>query len=135
MNIEHLLKEISEISDLCYQDGGVYYTYEYFHRCAHVNSNKDLIDSHRRLENIDFSTKDVEYIEAFIKFSLGEHHPDKVSNKAPKYLSQLIVMLNEYDRAKVTNYYVDDHNCSASISIEAVTNNNGHKWVLKWSID
>ena len=135
MNIELLLIEISEVSDLCYQEGGVYYTYQYFHRCAHANSNTDLVELYQKLENRDFSGKESKDIEAFVRFSLCEHHSDSVSNKAPEYSSKLIALLNEFDRVKVTNYYVDDHDCKASISIEAVTNNNGHKWVLNWSID
>ncbi len=133
MNIENILKEISEISDRCYQEGGVYYTYTYYHRCAHINSDKDLIEWGKSLKNRNLSDEEVKKIEVFIKCAIGEHHPDKMSDNTPQYLSEFVRLFNEFDRVKLTDYEEDD--LSNSIYVEAVSGNNGHKWALHWSID
>jgi hypothetical protein len=132
MTIENLLKEISEESDLGYENGGIYYTYSYYHRCAHVNSSRSLLDlsGNRKL-----SYGEVEKIGFFIKCAIGEHHSDAQSNNAPQYISQLLDMLDEFDRVKITHYDQNDHQCFVSICIESICGNNGHKWILNWSID
>ncbi len=125
MKTEEILNEISRISDLCFAEGGMYYTYTHFHRCAHINI--------KEFEYRNLSDEEVRRVENFVLSAVAENHSDKITDYAPKYSSELVEALNRFDKVRVSSFQQDD--LAASIKIEAISENNGYLWALNWSID
>ena len=133
MSLNDIFNQISEISNHDRVNGGFYYVYTYFHQCARFKSNTILVESSKELNSKELSKAEIGKIEYLIKCGLWENHDDKITNDTSEYTARVVEELNAYEKVCVVEFEGDF--TSASITIEAVSGNDGYKWEIDWILD
>jgi hypothetical protein len=135
-SIQGVLNEICELSNVRYSQGGLIYTYSYFHNTANSNLDKSLVNE-INLTARDLDVNEVTLLSTLIEKAINDHSVEEISAKAKAYSLALVGVLNDSlsgNFTKVISNESDDS--SQSIVIESIDCCNiGHKLTFFWSLD
>lgn len=126
-NTRDYLNDLAAVSDALYQEGGVYYKYDYGHRIAHIE-----------LDRVNGKVQEnyIQTIELFWESALSTPYPESSTPRTREICAKLLVMLNDDFKGFVGPKVFLTEDCVGKvISILFTCNNDYHHLELSWSID
>jgi hypothetical protein len=134
--IQDVLNCICEIANKRYSEGGLTYSYYYFHNTGHCHLDKSIVNNSSLIER-SFDANEIKALSTLIERAMNDHNAEVISSKAREYSSTLVNAINQHLKGNFTKVVLDIYDgCSHHIVIESVDScNNGQKIDMLWSID
>jgi len=141
--IQHVLNEVCELANARYPEGGLSYSYSYFHNTAHCNLDEsieydfNLTERKYYINERILDVNEIEALSSLIERSINDVNAEVISLKALEYTSILVNTLNKYLMGNFTKIVLNIYEgCYHNIIIESVNNSNcGQRLDIFWSID
>lgn len=126
-NTRDYLNELAIVSDVLYQEGGVYYKYDYGHRTAHFEIDK---------VNGKAQENHIQAIELFWESALSNPYPESATSKTREICKKLLAMLKDDFKGFIgPKVFLVEDDLSKVVSILFTCDNDYHRLELSWSID
>jgi hypothetical protein len=134
--IQSVLNNICEIADKRCLEGGLSYSYSYFHNTAHCRLDKATVDTSNFIER-NLSTNEIDALSTLLERAINDDNAEEISAKAHEYSSALVIAINQYFKGNFTKVVSNIYDgCSHNIIIESVNScNGGHQIDIFWSLD
>jgi hypothetical protein len=134
--IQGVLNSICEIADRRYSEGGLSYSYSYFHNTAHCRLDRTIVGSSNFIER-NFDTNEIDALSTLIERAINDANAEVISVKTRKYSSTLVNAINQHFKGNFTKVVSNVYDgCSHNIIIESVNScNGGHQIDIFWSLD